>query len=277
MPPRASSPRLLEKDLGQPVNVVNRTGGSRRGRPRRDRDGAAPDGYTIGMITVEIAHDALAGPDRAQPDELHAARPDERGSRPASRCAPTRPTRPLKDLVDGDQGATRASSRPRAPARAASGTWRWPACCSDLRSIRPPCRGCRRNGAAPGLQDLVAGGVEIVPCSLPEARAMIDAGKVREPRDHGRAARRRCIPNVPTLKEATRQQLDHRRAGAASAAPKGMPAEARDKLGRGAEEGLRQQGVQGLHGGPRLRRGLGATGRVREVHGQVATPTWARR
>ena len=35
------------------------------------------------------------------------------------------------------------------------------------------------NGAAPGLQDLVAGGVEIVPCSLPEARSLIDAGKVK--------------------------------------------------------------------------------------------------
>src|SRR3712207_241256 len=33
--------------------------------------------------------------------------------------------------------------------------------------------------AAPGLQDLVAGGVEIVPCSLPEARSLIDAGRVK--------------------------------------------------------------------------------------------------
>jgi hypothetical protein len=32
---------LLERDLGQPVNVVNRTGGLRRGRPQRDRDGGA--------------------------------------------------------------------------------------------------------------------------------------------------------------------------------------------------------------------------------------------
>ncbi len=34
------------------------------------------------------------------------------------------------------------------------------------------------NGAAPGLQDLVAGGVEFVPCSLPEARSWIDTGKL---------------------------------------------------------------------------------------------------
>ena len=35
------------------------------------------------------------------------------------------------------------------------------------------------NGAAPGLQDMVAGGIEIAPVSLPEARSLIDAGKVK--------------------------------------------------------------------------------------------------
>src|SRR2546423_15522295 len=35
------------------------------------------------------------------------------------------------------------------------------------------------NGAAPGLQDMVAGGVDICPVSLPEARSLIDAGKVK--------------------------------------------------------------------------------------------------
>src|SRR5262245_18251199 len=44
---------LLEKDLKQPVNVVNRTGGSGvvgHGAIAK----AAADGYTIGLITVEI-------------------------------------------------------------------------------------------------------------------------------------------------------------------------------------------------------------------------------
>src|SRR3954453_18560554 len=45
---------LLEKDLGQPVIVVNRTGGS--GVVGHQAIASAqPDGYTIGMITVEIA------------------------------------------------------------------------------------------------------------------------------------------------------------------------------------------------------------------------------
>src|SRR5205814_7045098 len=44
---------LLEKDLGQPVTVVNRTGGSGV-VGHAAIAGAAPDGYTIGLITVEI-------------------------------------------------------------------------------------------------------------------------------------------------------------------------------------------------------------------------------
>src|SRR5947207_7383220 len=45
---------LLEKELGQPVNVVNRTGGS--GVVGHSAIATAPaDGYTIGMITVEIS------------------------------------------------------------------------------------------------------------------------------------------------------------------------------------------------------------------------------
>src|ERR1043166_9769635 len=44
---------LLEKELGQPVNVGNRTGGSGV-VGHAAIAGAAPDGYTIGMVTVEI-------------------------------------------------------------------------------------------------------------------------------------------------------------------------------------------------------------------------------
>src|SRR5215470_13309257 len=44
---------LMEKELGQPVNVVNRTGGSGVVGHAAIAS-AAPDGYTIGLITVEI-------------------------------------------------------------------------------------------------------------------------------------------------------------------------------------------------------------------------------
>src|SRR5258708_13943324 len=44
---------LMEKELGQPINVVNRTGGS--GVVGHQAIASSPtDGYTIGLITVEI-------------------------------------------------------------------------------------------------------------------------------------------------------------------------------------------------------------------------------
>jgi tripartite-type tricarboxylate transporter receptor subunit TctC len=51
---------LLEKELGQPVNVVNRTGGS--GVVGHSAIATAkPDGYTIGVATVEIGMMHRAG------------------------------------------------------------------------------------------------------------------------------------------------------------------------------------------------------------------------
>ena len=84
------------------------------------------------------------------------------------------------------------------------------------------------NGAAPGLQDMVAGGVEVVPCSIPEARSMIDAGKARALAimDANPPA---LYPNVPTLKK----ELGSEWAIAAwrvIAAPRGISAEAQKTL-----------------------------------------------
>ena len=131
------------------------------------------------------------------------------------------------------------------------------------------------NGAAPGMQDLVAGGVDVVPCSIPEARAMIDAGKARALAimDANPPA---LYPNVPTLKKELGSDWQIA-AWRVIAAPKGLPADVQKTLVARAEEGLRLQGVQGLHGEPRLRRGLGRSGRARRSSWRSPTPTWARR
>ena len=92
------------------------------------------------------------------------------------------------------------------------------------------------NGAAPGLNDLVAGGVEVVPCSLPEARALIEAGKVR-PLAIMADQPAKLFPNVPTLKAATGSNWT---VGAwrGMAAPRNIPPEARDNLGRALGLGI---------------------------------------
>jgi tripartite-type tricarboxylate transporter receptor subunit TctC len=84
------------------------------------------------------------------------------------------------------------------------------------------------NGAAPGLQDLVAGGVQIAPVSLPEARSLIDAGKVKSLAVMADAPSA-LYPAVPTLKSATGSNWTMA-AWRGIAAPKGLTPEARDKL-----------------------------------------------
>ena len=84
------------------------------------------------------------------------------------------------------------------------------------------------NGAAPGLQDMVAGGVQIAPVSLPEARSLIDAGKVKSLVVMADAPAA-LYPNVPTLKAATGSNWTMA-AWRGIAAPKNIPPEARDKL-----------------------------------------------
>ena len=56
------------------------------------------------------------------------------------------------------------------------------------------------NGAAPAMQDLAAGGVDMVTCSVPEARAMIDAGRAKSLAIMS-AQRNALFPTVPTLNE----------------------------------------------------------------------------
>lgn len=57
-------------------------------------------------------------------------------------------------------------------------------------------------GAGPAMTHLVAGGVNFVAASLPEGRAMIDAGKARALANMD-SKRLALYPGVPTLTEAT--------------------------------------------------------------------------
>ena len=83
-------------------------------------------------------------------------------------------------------------------------------------------------GCRAGMQDLVAGGVDIVTCSVPEAQALLEAGRVKSLAVMS-AERNPAFPDVPTLKEAT--GLDWTVAAwRGIAGPKGMPQEVADKI-----------------------------------------------
>ena len=216
---------LLERELKQPVNVVNRTGGSGVVGHAAIAQ-AAPDGYTIGMITVEIGMMhwmGLTDLKYSSYTPLGIVNADPAGLQVRA-DSPYKTAKELVDAIKANPGKLKASGTGQ------GGIWHL-ALAGMLKTLNidpAAVPWVPSQGAAPGLQDLVAGGVEIVPCSVPEARALIDAGKVRsllimDPTPPA------LYPNVPPIKSAL--GIDW---GVAAwrgmAAPKGLPKDAEDKL-----------------------------------------------
>ena len=216
---------LLEKELGQPVTVVNRTGGS--GVVGHSAIATSPaDGYTIGLITVEIGMmhwQGLTDISGASYTPIGLVNSDPAGLQVRA-DAPYKNANDLVAAIKANPGKFKASGTGQ------GGIWHLAIAgmLKDLKVDPAAAPWVPSNGAAPGLQDLVAGGVEIVPCSLPEARSLIDAGKVRSLAVMSDAPAA-LYPSVPTLKAATGSDW---KLGAwrGIAAPKGLPGDVRDKL-----------------------------------------------
>lgn len=216
---------LLEAELGQPVNVVNRTGGSGVVGHSAIAN-AAPDGYTIGVVTVEIGmmHWAglteLSGKDYT-PIALYNY--DAAGFQ-VSADSEWNSVEDVIAAVKANPGAYKGSGTGQ------GGIWHL-ALAGMLNSagLDPAAAPWVPSaGAAQGLQELAAGGVHIVPCSVVEAAALIEAGKVKSlaVMDTQRLG---AFPDVPTLKEST--GLDWTMAAwRGVAGPKGMPDEVVAKL-----------------------------------------------
>ena len=216
---------LLEKDLGQPVNVVNRTGGS--GVVGHAAIATAkPDGYTLGVLTVEITMMHWAG----LTDLTHAAytplalyNADPAGLQVRS-DSPYKSARELLDAIKANPGKMKASGTGQ------GGSWHL-ALAGMLFKAGIDANAAPwvpSQGAAPSLQDLVAGGIDIVTCSVVEARSMMEAGKVRSlaVMDEKRIP---AFPDVPALKEAA--GIDWSMAAwRGIGGPKGMSKEAVDRI-----------------------------------------------
>jgi len=216
---------LMEKDLGRPVNVVNRTGGSGV-VGHQAIAGAAPDGYTIGMITVEITmmhHQKLTELNPTSYTPIALVNLDPAGFN-------VRADSSYKTMNDAIAAIKANPGKFKASGTGQGGIWHLSLAgmLSDLKIDPASVPWVPSNGAAPGLQDLVAGGIEFVPCSLPEARSLIDASRVRalSVMDAKRAV---LFPNVPTLKEATGSNWTMG-AWRGIAAPKGLPKGVAERL-----------------------------------------------
>ena len=216
---------LLEKELGQPVTVVNRTGGSGVVGHAAIAS-AAPDGYTIGLATVEIGMmhwQGLTELTGASYTPIGLVNADPAGVQVRA-DAPYKNITELLAAIKANPGKMKASGTGQ------GGIWHL-AIAGLLRDqkIDPAAvPWVPSNGAAPGLQDMVAGGVDIAPVSLPEARSLIDAGKVKSlviMSDKPSA----LYPNIPTLKSAVGSDWTMA-AWRGIVAPKGIPNDVRDKL-----------------------------------------------
>lgn len=216
---------LMEKELKQPVNVVNRTGGS--GVVGHAAIAQAPaDGYTLGLITVEIAMMHWQGLTELTPSAytpIALVNADPSGVQvPAD--APYKSVKDLLAAIKANPGKFKASGTGQ------GGIWHL-ALAGLLRDqgIDPASVAwVPSNGAAPGLQDMIAGGVQIAPVSLPEARALIEAGKVKslaimDPKPSA------LFPKVPTLKSETGSDWTMA-AWRGVVGPKGLPKDVADKL-----------------------------------------------
>lgn len=191
---------LLEKEIGKPVPVQNRTGGSGVVGHSAIAN-AAPNGYTIGVTTLEISSMHYQGLTKLDykayaPIGLYNADPAA-----------------IFVNVDGkyaDVGALMAAikgskDRELKASGSAQGGVNHLAMAGMLKRSDipvPRVAWVPSEGAAPGLQDLAAGGVDFATASLPEGRALMDAGKVK-PIAIFAAQRDPNLPDVPTFKEAT--------------------------------------------------------------------------
>ncbi len=188
---------LMQKELGVPVNVVNRTGGS-GAVGHSAMLTAKPDGYTIGLGTVELSmmHWMNVAQFTARDFGCIAMVNFDPAGITVRQDAPWKDYKEFEAYVRANPGKLKNSGTGFGGIwHLAQGAW--------LTSIGLPADTIRwipSKGAAPALQDLAAGGIDMTSCSLPEAASMIEAKKARalaimaDLRDPAH-------PDVPTLKE----------------------------------------------------------------------------
>ncbi len=216
---------VLQKGLGQPVTVVNRTGGS--GVVGHTAVATAePDGYTIGVITGESGMMHWAGlTDLTYEDFTPIAlyNYDPAGFQVAAGS----PWNSINDViadVKANPGTYKAGGAGQGAIWHLAMAGVLAAAGADPTSVA----WVPSAGAAPGLQELMAGALDFVPCSVVEARALIEAGKVRAlvVMDTQRLA---AYPDIPTIEEAAGFQASFA-AWRGIAGPKGLPDDVKARL-----------------------------------------------
>jgi tripartite-type tricarboxylate transporter receptor subunit TctC len=211
----------LEKELGKPVNVINRTGGAGVvGHTEIVK--ARPDGYTIGLATAELVSYWWAG---VAPFTYEQLTPIGLINFDASgfHVSGASEWKTLGEAIEGIR------SKPAGTYKLSgigSGAAYHLAFAGLLHSVGIDPKAVTlvpSQGAAPGFQELASGGVQFVPNALPEGKAMVESGRARALAVLS-TERNPAFPDVPTVKEALGKEF----VGGTwrgIVAPKGLPDE----------------------------------------------------
>ena len=226
--------QLLEAKLGQPINVINRTGGgSVIGHTEIAR--AQPDGYTLGNITTELSMFHWLGQSEVSYEDytpIGLFNADFGGIFVAA----SSPYQTLQDLVD----AIRADSGSIAAGGANTGGVNHLAYASLVSAAGAETAfWVPSEGAAPALQLLTSGAIQVAVVQFPEAKALVDAGEIRAlaTLDTKRNAN---FPDAPTVAEASDVEVSIS-GWRGLAAPKGLPEDITAKLVAALEEVVASQ------------------------------------
>lgn len=166
----------LQEELGQPVNVVNRTGGSGVIGHMAIKM-ARPDGYTLGLGTAEITTYQHIGTANLSYDDftpIAMLNLDYAAFTVNTESSWQTLDQALEDIADAPNEYTVSGSAPGAAFHLAFASF------LDQQAINPNTVNLvPSEGATPGLQELAAGGVDMVFSSLPETDSMRQSGRVR--------------------------------------------------------------------------------------------------
>ena len=188
----------LEETLGQPVNVVNRTGGGGIVGHTALTE-AEPDGYTLGIITTELSmYSAVGSAELTYEDYslvgLYNADPSAIFVKADSEFETVED---LAEAIKADVSALSTSGANFGGLNHLS----WISLVQGLGGEASAVNWVPTDGGAPSLQLLVSGAIDVVVAQFPEAKALIEAGEIR-PLAYLGSEPNEGFPDVPTVNDA---------------------------------------------------------------------------
>ncbi len=188
----------MEKELGVPVSVVNRTGGA--GVVGHNAMVTAPDdGYTIGFSTAEMITYYWTGNAEFQADDFTPIALVNFDSG-AFHVAGDSEWETVQDALDAIKEAPKGTYKMSGTAVGAAYHLAFAGALQHQGIDPVKVTMVPSQGAAPGFQELAAGGVHIIPSSLPEGKTMVDAGRAKALAVFSND-RLDAYPDVPTFSE----------------------------------------------------------------------------